>query len=1040
MEDTPIQIDGHNAHNGKQEFTTHNGKEEAFIPHAREQMTMITCSPNMQNIVTWSDVDKSAICWCVSDNQQKLELKHKISLENNKKYKNYVDWKYITRSHSKNFGGIKNYFTVSDDKFVSMPISEEKDEVKVVIKDYDEYIKRIKVGIFKFETGKNVSLKLPHSEMIVETLAFLNENKLIMISKEPLYRVYIFTRKDDEFIHQSTIKVETYDEKIFLSNGKLFIYDVNLGSITKWDINTLKFEACFLFDNSFDVDNMKLSDNGVLLFVYGRKREDNWHKNPYSCISIYSADHGNKFTTYKYDDKTVIDAVYLIASDIGARLLIVHHKTFMKKNEEEKKYQYHICDPFAPCISNENYVKANKLFEDLDVNFDNNFENKFENKYIIKNDKIVGFNHGGKLVIERLIPDNDNWISYLRNELKDFNRIFISSVSEKIIDLIVKSKKMIEKSTTDVYKEYPKKYFVTWTLKYEKMNIFLKAEFKNDKIEQTDRIQIVPELYLNSDMEVEKFVDICDCLDNDDLAMVAYWGIVVWTFNTKNYKIELNYCWENENETWDWKVNEIIELFYETGKENFDVKNFDIKKLKKKSYFLPPSSYINMIRYNPAFSQPHLQPPEDLEDIINEDEETLLRKLLNGCIKQIEEDGEIPNPLIFNIFSQSITKIFKKNPSFFDDFVTKISLLCILKIISKFKPFKTHPQIFLMFPFPNFVTYYETEKNDSFLKKLFKPRSSHFGNIDDSTFYNTWNKYFESLWNYLDLSAIISAIVTSIIWLINGSVSTGAITFTTLLLELKFIIYLRFIRCFGIYLAMIMNTADKVVAFLILFGLIILAFAHSLHLLLRSEIFQDSGVNMFMQFGSAILAAYYMMVTGDSTPVSEWVSNEDIIIMTLMMLFSFFILTYLMNLFIGILGNLLGDNKDNHLAYLKLKKRVHISELRKLISNINSDDWEESTKPIITKITKAIRDEKPESEFDKIHKMIEKVVKERDQKLALESEKINDIFEKQVSEAKEIKEISEKQAIEAKEIKGIKEMIDKIMKKLENQSLEKHDN
>ncbi|RIB06793.1 hypothetical protein C2G38_2115254 [Gigaspora rosea] len=58
---------------------------------------------------------------------------------------------------------------------------------------------------------------------------------------------------------------------------------------------------------------------------------------------------------------------------------------------------------------------------------------------------------------------------------------------------------------------------------------------------------------------------------------------------------------------------------------------------------------------------------------------------------------------------------------------------------------------------------------------------------------------------------------------------------------------------------MIMNTADKVISFLILFGLIILAFAHSLHLLLRFEIFQDSSVNMFIQFGTAILAAYYMM-------------------------------------------------------------------------------------------------------------------------------------------------------------------------------------
>ncbi|KAF0431417.1 hypothetical protein F8M41_005399 [Gigaspora margarita] len=86
----------------------------------------------------------------------------------------------------------------------------------------------------------------------------------------------------------------------------------------------------------------------------------------------------------------------------------------------------------------------------------------------------------------------------------------------------------------------------------------------------------------------------------------------------------------------------------------------------------------------------------------------------------------------------------------------------------------------------------------------------------------------------------------------------------------------------------------------------------------------DSGVNMFIQFGSLILAAYYIMVTGDSTPVSEWVSNKDIIII-LNDVFSFFILlTYLMNLFIGILGNLLDDNKDNnHLAYLTFKRRYN---------------------------------------------------------------------------------------------------------------------
>ncbi|RIB06798.1 hypothetical protein C2G38_2115270, partial [Gigaspora rosea] len=58
---------------------------------------------------------------------------------------------------------------------------------------------------------------------------------------------------------------------------------------------------------------------------------------------------------------------------------------------------------------------------------------------------------------------------------------------------------------------------------------------------------------------------------------------------------------------------------------------------------------------------------------------------------------------------------------------------------------------------------------------------------------------------------------------------------------------------------LILNTSDKVVSFLSLFGLFILAFAHLLHLLLRSEIFQDSRTNMFMQPSSAILATYYMM-------------------------------------------------------------------------------------------------------------------------------------------------------------------------------------
>ncbi|CAG8800380.1 10787_t:CDS:2, partial [Gigaspora rosea] len=310
-------------------------------------------------------------------------------------------------------------------------------------------------------------------------------------------------------------------------------------SITKWDINTSKFEAYFLFDNSFSVDNMKLSDDGVLLFVYGKKIVDNLREEPYPCISIYSADRGIRFTTF------IIDAVYLIARDIGARLLVVYHKSY-KINKGN--YRFSICDPFAQYSPDKLYVKIKDLFKDFDVEFDNNFGNIFENKYIIKYDKIVGFNNSGTLVIKDLIKDlikdtEPNWISYLRNTLKDSDSIYMSSISEQIIGLINKE-----------------------------------ATFAIDKKPQYSKHLIVPAIYINASND-KKFLKECDCLDNDDLVMVTALGVLVWTFNTKNYKIELSYCWNDEGNSWDWN------------------------RIKKRSYLLPPSSYIGMIRHNFSFSQ-----------------------------------------------------------------------------------------------------------------------------------------------------------------------------------------------------------------------------------------------------------------------------------------------------------------------------------------------------------------------------------------------------------------------------------------------------
>ncbi|RIB19686.1 hypothetical protein C2G38_1247405 [Gigaspora rosea] len=189
--------------------------------------------------------------------------------------------------------------------------------------------------------------------------------------------------------------------------------------------------------------------------------------------------------------------------------------------------------------------------------------------------------------------------------------------------------------------------------------------------------------------------------------------------------------------------------------------------------------------------------------------------------------------------------------------------------------------------------------------------------------------YMSSSWNYLDLVAIISTTATSIYWIKNGSAPTWAITYSTLFLEIRYIIFLRPNRYFGIYLTMIMKTADKVISFFIVFGLFALALAHSLHLMLgpgseKSQDISTDSTDMFAEFGSAMVVSYYMMLTGDKNPISAWVTTENseiVMIMLLMIIISFFMLIYLMNLFIGILSNLISSS-DSRVDYLALKGEI----------------------------------------------------------------------------------------------------------------------
>ncbi|RGB39334.1 hypothetical protein C1646_812042 [Rhizophagus diaphanus] len=197
-------------------------------------------------------------------------------------------------------------------------------------------------------------------------------------------------------------------------------------------------------------------------------------------------------------------------------------------------------------------------------------------------------------------------------------------------------------------------------------------------------------------------------------------------------------------------------------------------------------------------------------------------------------------------------------------------------------------------------------------------------------------KWFYDFWNIFDIIAYVLPIYTSIHWL--------QITF----------------EYFGVYFAIIISVAKEIISFLVLLFIIIISFAHAFYILLLprsdfsldnrsnnndpnnpwklastyNQIFENGTIdsnpifiqppnentNMFIDFKTSLFAMYKFL-TGDPSALSNWsyLNNPPLVI--LIVLFSFLIVVYLMNLFIGLLNNAI--NKDyNRVSYLIQKAEI----------------------------------------------------------------------------------------------------------------------
>ncbi|CAI2182471.1 9742_t:CDS:2 [Funneliformis geosporum] len=227
-----------------------------------------------------------------------------------------------------------------------------------------------------------------------------------------------------------------------------------------------------------------------------------------------------------------------------------------------------------------------------------------------------------------------------------------------------------------------------------------------------------------------------------------------------------------------------------------------------------------------------------------------------------------------------------------------------------------------------------------------------------------WNirKYFKDPWN--------SFVVTAIFWLSHAKPPLPMISLSNIFLHFKFMSFLRAFKYFGSYFTIITGVAKRIFFFLIILFLIIISFALAFYILLTPDknydfekldrsldqnnpwnlvnkyqwitsddkigeiLIQqpDSNTNQFSSYPTSLFAMY-LFLTGDSSAFGAWSYQDNPFMTILLTMFSFLIVVYLMNLFIGLLNLEIEVNRAHSLVLLQKAKILAEIELFFLFPN-----------------------------------------------------------------------------------------------------------
>ncbi|CAG8492758.1 17670_t:CDS:2 [Acaulospora morrowiae] len=595
----------------------------------------IVLSPKMCYAATWEHKDLRL--WEIIEGQQDLREIEKFSFEDDNLYPdpcltNISDGKHIVLTLK---GGHQNNFV-----------------------------------LFNLNTRKVNKPKAPNLDGKADTWNFLENDDFVAIKGDPVYRVYIFSsciKDSDKWNCKKMIELGYYTQSYIFSNGKLLSMAAGTTILSQWNLKNLDFEQQYMLNKFRFRPNIAMNRDSTLLVLFGLVYKS-YDKTSYKLL-VYSMELGIMLAQREYPHEY---EVYFIGTGVGERIIMVWPL--------EDKCE--IIDPYSLT----NPVDATKLFErtkDAVVS-------RVTRPYVIQSDRIVGW-FEGNLYVQPLI--RENWVDYLRNNLKDYGSIgspYGAVRIKKMIDEAVGLHKNGKQVVLPIQRTSFHGTLLKWDVVIKENDISLVAHELDVKTKEWKKMEKSIFLLFG---ELRKFKDklimSCALLENENLAMATMCGIYVWTVKS-NFGIRLHYFWDNEMKRRNFEYHNIINMLNEfllscnrDSKKFLPAIRFDLCMSEKMeehgsiNYFAPSNfrELIEDYRHEKMFLAHYgLQ---WIENLIKFKRDGLIEDLFRTCIElSIKNDeGYTTNLELLSIITITFPEISRNYAAYVSNFLSQIAFI-----------------------------------------------------------------------------------------------------------------------------------------------------------------------------------------------------------------------------------------------------------------------------------------------------------------------------------------------------------------------------